>query len=71
MPLFACEFIENNKKCNTIENTALVADAWTRKINKQPMLCSLHSNGKWHNKFKQEKFDPAKWKEEDGFLNEI
>lgn len=71
MPLFRCA------SCNTIENTALSMCSWVEKCEGKPMLCSAccpkqtPQGGKWHGAFKREKFDPKKWKEEDGFLQLI
>ena len=61
MPLFVCQ------KCKCIENSAL-GSYWGQK----KKLCSECKTGKWHGRFKKEKFNPKKWKMERGdFIKEI
>jgi hypothetical protein len=54
MSLFVCD------KCKTIENTALCDYAY-RRCSCKTVLCSYCQYGKWHGRFKREKFDPMKW----------
>jgi len=58
MSLFRCQ------KCNNIENTALTAGYWAKKIK----LCSECDHGKWHGRFPKQKFDPKKHKIVNGFV---
>lgn len=50
MPLFQCE------KCGCVENTAC-CNYWSRKIDKEPLICSECETGTWHGRF--EKRDAA------------
>ena len=62
MPLFVCE------KCKNIENTALSL-YWSGS-----KLCSKCDPeiGKWHGAFKEQKYNPTKWKTSHGdFIEEI
>jgi len=71
MPIFRCS------KCDNIENSALSMCSWVEQCKGKPLLCSAccpkqtKDGGKWHGLFKQKKFDPTKWKEVDGFLEEF
>ena len=50
MPLFQCT------KCSCVENTAC-CNYWSRKIDKEPLICSECETGTWHGRF--EKRDAA------------
>jgi hypothetical protein len=59
MPLIVCS------KCQAIDNTATGSNYWFIE-DKSKVLCSECFRGKWHNKFPKNKFDPEKWKYEEG-----
>lgn len=66
MSLFVCA----NRDCLTVDNTALAPTYWRRELDdggaKEPPLCTACSEGKWHGKFPQRRYNA----ERDGRMHE-
>lgn len=62
MPIFICA------KCKCLENTALTPSYWANLSEPDRQICSECSTGKWHKRFKKEKYNPKKHTLKDGFV---